>query len=131
MASLSLASSRTRQQARDDLDRLQGVWASVAGRREVELLVAGNLFAVKFSDGHIYMGTFDLDPGESPKEMVMRIDEGPVKHKGKFTLCIYDLEGDSLRWCPTEPGSDDHLAAFPELDDPRYLCTVFHRQPPR
>src|SRR5262249_32656 len=131
MASPSLASGQTRHDARNDLERLQGTWASVAGRREVELLVAGNLFAVRFSDGHIYMGTFDLDPGEAPTEMVMRIDEGPGKHKGKFTPCIYALDGATLRWCPTEPGSDDRLTTFPELDDSRYLCTVFHRQPPR
>ena len=94
------------------------------------MLIAGNLFAIKFVNGKIYMGTFDLDAGERPKEMIMRIDEGPVKHKGKFAVCIYELDGDSLRWCPTEPGSDDRLTGFPELTDGRYLCLVFQRQRP-
>jgi len=118
------------QETRADLEQLQGAWTSVSGRHPIELLVAGNLFAVKFLSGKIYMGTVDLDAGERPKEMVMRIDEGPVKHKGKFAVCIYELEGDTLRWCPTEPGSDDRLADFPNIDDGRYLCTVFQRQRP-
>ena len=115
---------------RIDLDQLQGVWVSVAGRQEAELLIAGNLYAVKFLDGKIYMGTLDIDAGEQPKEMIMRIDEGPIKHKGKFALCIYELEGDTLRWCPTDPGSDEQLTAFPAVDDNRYLCMTFRKQRP-
>ncbi|HKB39760.1 MAG TPA: hypothetical protein VKD72_25210 [Gemmataceae bacterium] len=130
MAALSSVTSAAKE-TRADLELLQGAWASVSGRHPTELLIAGNLFAVKFLDGKIYMGTFDLDAGERPKEMVMRIDEGPVKHKGKFALCIYELDGDTFRWCPTEPGSDERLTDFPDVGDGRYLCTVFQRQRPR
>ena len=130
MPTLSSASTAGRD-ARADLEQLQGVWTSVSGRREAQLLVAGNLFAIRFLDGQVYMGALDLEPGESPREMMMRVDEGPLKHKGKFALCIYELEGDTLRWCPTEPGSDEQLTAFPEIEDGRYLCTVFQRQRPR
>ena len=126
----ALSSATAARDTRTDLEHLQGAWVSVAGRREAELLIAGNLFAFKFLDGKIYMGTLDIDAGEQPKEMVLRIDEGPVKHKGKFALCIYELDGDTLRWCPTEPGSDERLTAFPGLDDGRYLCLVFQRQRP-
>src|SRR5438094_4388738 len=90
------------KETRADLEMLQGAWLSVSGRHQAELLIAGNLFAVKFLNGKIYMGTLDLDAGERPKEMLMRIDEGPIRHKGKFALCIYELTGDTLRWCPTE-----------------------------
>jgi uncharacterized protein (TIGR03067 family) len=130
MAALSSVTSAAKE-TRADLEQLQGAWSSVSCRHQTELLIAGNLFAVKFLDGKIYMGTFDLDAGERPKEMVMRIDEGPVKHKGKFALCIYELDGDTFRWCPTEPGSDERLTDFPDVGDSRYLCTVFQRQRPR
>ena len=125
--------SRTRDTAtlnRTDLEQLQGVWVSVAGQQQAELLIAGNLYAVKFLDGKIYMGTLDIDAGEQPKEMIMRIDEGPIKHKGKFALCIYELDGDTLRWCPSEPGSDEQLTAFPPEGDGRYLCMTFRKQRP-
>jgi uncharacterized protein (TIGR03067 family) len=117
--------------ARVELERLQGAWTSIAGRHDAEFLIAGNLFTVKFLDGKIYMGTLTLDATEQPREMLMRIDEGPIKHKGKFSHCIYELDGDTLRWCPTEPGSEERLTGFPPVDDNRYLCTVFQRQKPR
>ncbi len=37
------------------------------------------------------------------------------------------LEVGQLRWCPTEPGSNERLANFPEMDDRRYLHTLFRR----
>lgn len=128
MSTLTFASA---ERARTELDHLQGVWTSVAGRHDLELIVAGSLFTVKFLDGKIYMGTLTLDATEQPREMAMRIDEGPIKHKGKFAQCIYELDGDTLRWCPTEPGSEERLTAFPAVDDSRYLCMVFQRQKPR
>src|SRR5438876_8751878 len=88
MPALSSVTSAAKE-TRTDLESLQGAWTSVSGRHQAELLLAGNLFAVKFLDGKIYMGTFDIDAGERPKEMIMRIDEGPIRHKCKFALCIY------------------------------------------
>src|SRR5205823_14387763 len=74
------------QRAQNDLAQLQGAWASIAGRRQAELLIAGNLFTIKFLDGAIYMGTFEIDPSESPPAMDMRSDEGPIKHKRRIIL---------------------------------------------
>ncbi len=125
------SAARAGTDARTDLERLQGAWTSVEGRRDAELLIAGSLYAIKFVDGKIYMGTFDLDADERPPCMLMRVDEGPIKHKGKFAPCIYELDGDTLRWCPVEPGSDERLGGFPPVDDDRYLCLVFRREPPR
>jgi len=119
------------QRAQNDLAQLQGAWASIAGRRQAELLIAGNLFTIKFLDGAIYMGTFEIDPSESPPAMDMRIDEGPIKHKGRITLCIYDLAGDTLRWCPGKPGAEQRPDAFPDEDDCDGLCLVLRREYPR
>jgi uncharacterized protein (TIGR03067 family) len=113
-----------------DLEALQGAWYSVSGRREAELLVSGHHFAFRFADGDIYMGAFDLDPATAPKLMVMRIDEGPARHRGKTALCIYELDGPLLRWCATDPGRDERLQAFPAEDHAHYLCMVFQREGP-
>ena len=110
-----------------DLERLQGTWIVVAGRREAELLVAGRLFTFRFKDGDVYMGAFWLDPTRSPRVMDMRIDEGPGKHRGKVALCVYDWDGEHLRWCPTEPGTTQRLTDFPSEDDLKYLPLVFRR----
>src|SRR5262245_25967926 len=67
---------------RPDLEALQGVWVSVAGRRAGLLLVSGSHFTVRFTEGDIYIGAFTLDPDARPKTMDMRIEDGPARHKG-------------------------------------------------
>ena len=107
---------------RSDLELIQGVWVSVAGPREVRLLIAGRRYAFEFVGGELYMGTFDLAPGQ----MDMHIEEGP-EHTGCCTKCIYQLEGGVLRWCPGCPGSEKRPSRFHDVDDPRYLSLVFRR----
>src|SRR5215831_7193002 len=97
--------------AQADLEQLQGAWTSVFGRREADLLVAGRLFTVRFADGEVYMGAFQLNLAAWPKAIDMRVDEGPARHKGKIALCVYELDGDLLRWCATEPGREKRLTA--------------------
>lgn len=110
-----------------DLERLQGTWVTAVGRCEAELLVAGRLFTFRFRDGDVYMGAFWLDPTHAPRAMDMRIDEGPGRHRGKVALCVYELDGDQLRWCPTEPGTTKRLKGFPAEDDLDHLSLVFRR----
>jgi uncharacterized protein (TIGR03067 family) len=119
------------QDTQSDFDLLQGAWVSVDGRRRAELLFAGRHYTLRFLDGDIYMGTFDLYPGRSPKVIDMHIAEGPARHQGKLAFCIYEVHGDELRWCPAEPGSDERLSDFPAVDHPRYVCTLFRRERPR
>jgi uncharacterized protein (TIGR03067 family) len=109
---------------------LQGAWFSFSGRREAEFLISGSHFTVRFADGDIYMGAFELHPEDLPKRMEMRIEEGPTRHKGKTTLCIYELDGRTMRWCTGNPGNSEHLAAFPSEDAPDYLCMRFRREQP-
>jgi len=114
-----------------DLEALQGAWVSASAGGEVELLVAGAHFTVRFKGGEVYVGSFGLDPASRPRRMDMRIEEGPARHKGQTARCIYHLDGDVLRWCAVRPGLGERLAAFPAADDPRYLGLVFRRERPR
>ncbi len=118
------------RQSKNDLSRLQGVWIAIAGQRPAELLIAGNLFTVRFLDGTLYMGTFELDLSEKPRLMEMRIDEGPGKHKGKVARCLYELTGDLLRWAAGEPGLSRPPSGFPSEEDPYSLCLLFRREHP-
>lgn len=121
----------TVQQRQSELAQLQGVWTSLGGKRPAELMIAGNLFTIKFLDGALYMGTFEIDLDETPRTMDMRVDEGPIKHRGNIALCIYELNGDRLRWSPGQPGSDERPAGFCDEDDPNGLCLLFRREVPR
>jgi uncharacterized protein (TIGR03067 family) len=107
---------------------LQGVWLFVSGKREAELLVCGRRWTVRFRDGVIYMGVFELGPVGLPKTMQMHIDEGPAQHRGKSALCIYELDGNTLRWCTAGPGQTERPATFPAEDHPQYLSLVFQRE---
>jgi uncharacterized protein (TIGR03067 family) len=113
---------------RSDLERLQGTWLSVNGRRRAEFVLCDYLFAVRFADGETYLGTFRLGPESRPKTMDMRIDEGPARHRSKIARCVYELDGDTLRWCTGEPGVEERLTTFPAADDPRYLSLVLRRE---
>jgi hypothetical protein len=110
-----------------DLAQLQGDWTIIEGRRPGELIISGRTFTFRFLDGTFYKGTFDLLPEGPPQAMLMHIEEGPPRHKGKSAWCLYELEVGLLRWCPTEPGSNERLTAFPDLDDSRYLHIVLRR----
>jgi uncharacterized protein (TIGR03067 family) len=103
---------------------LQGAWASEPGRREAKLLIAGNRYTFEFR-GDVYMGSFTLDPHDVPKRIDMHVEEGPPEHKGLTAYCIYQRDGDALRWCPSKPGSPDRLYRFPTEEDSRYLSLIF------
>jgi uncharacterized protein (TIGR03067 family) len=117
-----------------DLELLQGAWKTIAGRREARLLIVKDRFTFEFLDGEgeIYMGKFFVDPDVYPRRMDMQIEEGPQKYLGQPSFCIYHLEGDVLRWCPTKPGAGVRLTQFPSVDNEKYLSLVFkHVRPHR
>jgi uncharacterized protein (TIGR03067 family) len=47
--------------------------------------------------GKLDRGTYTLDPAAKPKAMIIRGTEGP--NRDKTFLCIYTIEGDTLRVC--------------------------------
>jgi len=112
---------------RGDVVKLQGAWLCIAGRRRAELLISGNHYTVHFADGAIYMGTISLDPDARPKAMDLWIDEGPDRHRGQTASCVYELDGDTLRWCTAGPGQP-RPDAFPDDSDARFLSLLFHRE---
>ena len=114
--------------ARKDRDRLQGAWAFVSGRREARLLFVGDHFIVSFTGGDVYVGTFCVDPTQTPRAIDVTITEGPTRHRGKTSLGIYELTEEHLIWCPSDPGTEDRLSAFPPAEDARHLCLVFRKE---
>ena len=125
----TLSAPAARTVRRSDLEQLQGIWKTIAGRQEARLLIAGNRFTFEFCDGDcdFYMGTFELNPDGESGQMDMHIEEGPDGHKGQLALCRYQMEGDVLRWCPTKPGTTARLATFPSVDDHKYISLIFKR----
>lgn len=110
-----------------DLRRFQGTWGTVAGRRPAQFFVSGGHITVHFSDGDIYMGAFTLAEGTRPGAMDICIEEGPDHHRGLTAHCIYELDGDTLRWCTATPGHAERPTAFDE-HNPHLLCLILRRE---
>jgi uncharacterized protein (TIGR03067 family) len=110
------------------LDLLQGAWVTVSGRRRAEFLVCGTQVTVHFADGEIYMGSLTIDPYARPAAMDIRIDEGPQKHRGKIALCVYEVDGDTLRWCTAGPGQLARPDGVFAEKDRYHLSLVFRRE---
>ena len=115
----------------EDMERLQGTWSFVSGIREAQMFLVGDRFTVAFNNGDLYHGIFTLDPTTQPRMMDMIIHEGPDKHRGKTSLCIYELDGELLTWCPAEPGTGNRRREFPCKEDTHLLCVVFRRDKTR
>jgi uncharacterized protein (TIGR03067 family) len=50
--------------------------------------------------------TYRIDPAARPKTMDLTLTFGPDDQKGKTRMCVYEIEGDTLRLClPFEPGA--------------------------
>ena len=73
----------------------------------------GNKFAFTIDDKETHSGTFKLNPAATPKEIDMMVAETPKDDfKGKTSLAIYELDGDTLKWCANAPGKDARPKEF-------------------
>jgi uncharacterized protein (TIGR03067 family) len=113
-----------RTQFLSDLEVLQGVWHSIAGRRQARMFVAGSRYTFVL-DGVVYMGTFVLDADAEPRRIDMYVEEGPPEVRHQIVHCIYHHEDGVLSWCPGRPGSPERLDAFPSVQDREHLSMKF------
>jgi uncharacterized protein (TIGR03067 family) len=118
------------QLAQQEKTKLQGTWVHVSGRWPAHLFFAGDHFTVHLENRGTYMGTFTVDPTQSPPAMDMTIEEGPEQYKGQTARCIYSLDDDWLWWCPNEPGSGQRMPTFPRNGEGKFPTLVFRHEMP-
>jgi uncharacterized protein (TIGR03067 family) len=106
---------------------LQGTWVVVAGRWNCQLFFAGHHFAMRFRNGEVYLGVYTVDPTAKPPTMEMTVEDGPDHYRGQTAICIYELLGDSLRWCGNEPGAAEQPRDFPTEQGAKYPTLTFRR----
>jgi uncharacterized protein (TIGR03067 family) len=124
----SATASETRFDPAYDVERkLQGTWILVSGRWQCQLFFAGHHFAVRFQNGDVYLGVYTVDPTRSPAAMDMTVEEGPDQYRGLTALCLYELDGDTLRWCANEPGSTARHPRFPAEGEGKFPTLAFRR----
>jgi uncharacterized protein (TIGR03067 family) len=101
--------------AKNDLAQLQGEWRMVSGNRGGQALpddmlnnskrdCKGDETTVVVGGQLLMKAKFKLDPARKPKRIDYRITGGP--NAGKNQLGIYELDGDTVKFCFAAPGKD-------------------------
>jgi uncharacterized protein (TIGR03067 family) len=121
--------------AKDDIAKLQGTWTNEAQGKRHEMKFTKDQFTLRFADGQkkaSVTGTFKIDASKKPKHIDMSITEADglaERFKGMTAHAIYDLDGDTFKWCASQPGKDERPSAFPaeEGEAKEHLYLVFRR----
>lgn len=107
--------SGARDDAKKEMAQLEGEWSMVAGEADgmamPKAMVSTGKRVAKDGEtaismaGRIYFkAKFSIDSAKKPKAIDYVMTEGPTK--GKTHLGIYELEGDTLKFCFAAPGRD-------------------------
>jgi uncharacterized protein (TIGR03067 family) len=119
--------------AKDDLKKLEGTWKATHEGKKLELQFAKDKFTITIGaegeKGLVLKGTVKLDPKKTPKEMDLTITEGK-DYNGETALAVYDIDGDSLKWCANKPGEKMRPNALPDKEGETadgYLYLIFKR----
>ena len=101
--------------AKKEMAQLEGEWSMVSGEANgvtmPEATVKTGKRVAKEGETTISIGgqvyfkaKFSIDPTKQPKAIDYTMTEGPTK--GKTHLGIYELDGDTVKFCFTAPGKD-------------------------
>ena len=131
---LLLGPDAPKDDAKKDKENLQGTWKAVtveAGGKvqdeaeEHRLIFSGDEFSIKKGEETMIKGKFKIDPSKKPKEIDMEFIEAKRENlKGKTALGIYELDGDTLKWCWNKPGAERPKKFSSEAGTEHLLVTL-------
>ena len=112
---MSTAWSQDNEAIKKDRAQLQGEWSMVSGSadgtampdamRETAKRVCKDDETTVTVGGQLFMkAKFTIDPSRKPKTIDYQMIDGPTK--GKKQLGIYELQGDTVKFCFGSPGSE-------------------------
>lgn len=98
-----------------EMAKLDGTWQMVSGQASgfplpEEKAKTGKRVAkdgettITFGDQPYFKAKYTIDPSKKPKTIDYMMTEGPTK--GKTHLGIYELDGDTVKFCFAAPGKD-------------------------
>jgi uncharacterized protein (TIGR03067 family) len=103
--------------AKKDLDKLQGKWLAELDGKKAAMDFTKEKFTITLSDGNeekTFKGAFKIDPSVKPKHIDLTVEEGD-RFVGDTALGIYELDGDTLKWCANQPGKVERPSEFPAV----------------
>jgi uncharacterized protein (TIGR03067 family) len=101
--------------AKKEMTRLEGEWSMVSGEIDGQALpeelrkgakrVAKEGETIVTINGRLFLkAKFTIDPTKKPKTIDYTFTDGPTK--GKKQLGIYELDGDTVKFCFSAPDKD-------------------------
>jgi uncharacterized protein (TIGR03067 family) len=136
IAVLVLASTSGGQDAaKDEMSKLEGEWSMVSGEANGqampdERVKTGKRVAkdgettITFGDQLYFKAKFTIDATKKPKTIDYSMTEGPTK--GKTHLGIYELDGDTVKFCFAAPDKD-RPAEFTAKEGSQRTMSVWKR----
>ena len=126
------------QQAQSDKDKLQGSWQMVSAERrgsplpdfeQQKIIIDGDRITFKQADRVMFNGLFRLDPSTRPKTMLMRLTEDAQGHsQGEISPGIYEVEGDTFKWCNAAPGEPNGPTEFSTNREKNFMLLILKRE---
>ena len=116
IAVLALVGAAAAQDAiQKEMAQLEGSWSMVSGEANgmsmpKEIVTSGKRIAKDGETtitigGQVYFkAKFSIDPTKKPRAIDYTMTEGPTK--GKTHLGIYELDGDTVKFCFAAPGKE-------------------------
>src|SRR2546423_1867510 len=86
----------------DGKDKLDGTWIAEKDGKKIELRFAKGEFTADVGGKNI-KGMYKTDAKKTPKEMDVTFKDSDPKIDGKTALCIYEVDGDTLKWAAHDP----------------------------
>jgi uncharacterized protein (TIGR03067 family) len=119
-----------------ELDRFRGTWkfesveiegqaVPADGIKDVRLILDGDKFTMEGGGLGMYKGTFKVDVSKKPKTIDVTFTEGP--EKGKTSIGIYTLEGDTYKVC-MDPQGKERPTKFESKKGSPFVLEVLKRE---
>ncbi|MFL5241128.1 MAG: TIGR03067 domain-containing protein [Gemmataceae bacterium] len=134
LVGLLLGADDPKDHVKKDKEKLQGAWKAVtveAGGKPLDegdlhrLIFSGDVFTIKKGEETMIKGKFTLDPSKKPKEIDMEFIETKRDNlRGKTALGIYEVDGDTLKWCWNKPDGKRPKEFSSEAADVHLLVTL-------
>ena len=110
-----VAAEPASETVKKEMARFDGEWAMVSGERDgmalPEDLVKGAKRVAKDGETTVTIGgstflkaKYTVDPSKKPKTIDYTLTDGP--NKGKQQLGIYEIDGNTLKFCFAGPGAE-------------------------
>jgi|GraSoiStandDraft_55_1057291.scaffolds.fasta_scaffold465452_2 uncharacterized protein (TIGR03067 family) len=115
MAGVLTVGCTGKQDVSAELKNLEGTWELIsltkdgqqvpaAVLKSTQVVIKGDKYWIKFGNEVKQEGTITIDPTRKPKTIDDIAATGT--NKGKKSLGIYELEGDTLKTCFADPGKE-------------------------